>query len=146
MLRTIRQSPIYRDGGEAIHITASIGFAPMVKGLDLRQAIEAANLALYAAKARGRDQALSYAQIEDTAEGAGSNVKLLHFQNVAHVVTERTANLLCNFGRSLVQEAQRTAEEDQLTRVWNRRYFDRRFSRGSGARQAPGNDAFDSCL
>lgn len=129
VLCTIRQSPIYRDGGEAIHITASIGFAPMVRGLDLRQAIEAANLALYAAKARGRDQALSYAQIEDTAEEAGSNVKLLHFQNVAHVVTERTANLLSNFGRSLVQEAQRTAEEDQLTRVWNRRYFDRRFSR-----------------
>jgi diguanylate cyclase (GGDEF)-like protein len=48
---------------------------------------------------------------------------------VARVVTERTANLLSNFGRSLVQEAQRAAEEDQLTRVWNRRYFDRRFSR-----------------
>lgn len=125
VLRTIRQSPIYL----AIHITASIGFAPMLRGLDLRQAIEAANLALYAAKARGRDQALSYTQIEDLAEEAGSNVKLLHFQNVTRVVTERTANLLSNFGRSLVQEAQRAAEEDQLTRVWNRRYFDRRFSR-----------------
>lgn len=129
VLRTIRQSPIYLDGGEAIHITASIGFAPMVRGLELRQAIQAADLALYAAKARGRDRALSYAQIEDLAEEAGSNVKLLHFQNVARVVTERTANLLSNFGRNLVQEAQRAAEEDQLTRVWNRRYFDRRFSR-----------------
>jgi hypothetical protein len=68
-------------------------------------------LALYAAKARGRDRALSYAQIAHLAEEAGDNVKLLHFQNVARVVTQRTANLLSNFSRTLVQEAQRAAEE-----------------------------------
>jgi PleD family two-component response regulator len=32
VLVTIRRSPLDLDGGEALHITASIGFAPMVRG------------------------------------------------------------------------------------------------------------------
>lgn len=48
---------------------------------------------------------------------------------MARVVTERTTNLLTNFGRGLVQRAQHAADEDKLTNVWNRRYLDRRLGR-----------------
>jgi diguanylate cyclase (GGDEF)-like protein len=37
--------------------------------------------------------------------------------------------MLSNFGRNLVQKAQLAADQDKLTQVWNRRYFDRRFER-----------------
>lgn len=119
----------HEAGHERFGVTASIGYAGIDSDEPLQEAFRAADEALYAAKARGRDQALGRDQMDTLAAELNSDVQLMHFENVTRVVTERTASMLSNFGRNLVQKAQLAADQDKLTQAWNRRYFDRRFER-----------------
>jgi diguanylate cyclase (GGDEF)-like protein len=128
VLGALRQLP-HEAGHEPFTVTASIGYAELEPHAPLAEAFRAADEALYAAKARGRDQALGRDQMDTMAAELDSDVQLMHFENVTRVVTERTASMLSNFGRNLVQRAQRAADKDKLTQVWNRGYFDRRFER-----------------
>lgn len=125
-------------GQETFTVTASIGYAEIDPDEPLQEAFRAADEALYAAKARGRDQALGRDEMDTMAAELDSDVQLMHFENVTRVVTERTASMLSNFGRSLVQKAQLAADQDKLTQVWNRRYFDRRLERELKLAQAHG--------
>lgn len=117
------------SGKGIFKVTASVGFANLVPDEPLTSAFEAAEQALYAAKAAGRDQAHGRDQLETAAAELNSDVRLIHFQNVTRAITEHAASLLSCFGRSLLQQAQHAADQDALTQTWNRRYFDRRFAR-----------------
>lgn len=137
VLAALRAEP-HESGHERFTVTASIGYAEIDPDEPLPEAFRAADEALYAAKARGRDQALGRDQMDTLAAELDSDVQLMHFENVTRVVTERTASMLSNFGRNLVQKAQLAADQDKLTQVWNRRYFDRRFERELKLAQAHG--------
>ena len=59
LLNSIRQNPIALEDGEALSITASLGFVPccLSPERDLKTAVEWADRALYLAKGNGRDRA-----------------------------------------------------------------------------------------
>ena len=128
----------HEAGADVFSVTGSIGYARVDRHEPLADAFRAADEAVYAAKAAGRDQAQAREQMDTLAAQLDSDVQLMHFENVTRVVTERTANLLSNFGRNLVQQAQQAADQDKLTQVWNRRYFDRRLERELKLAQAHG--------
>lgn len=118
-----------RTGIGSVEVTASVGYASGRTSGSLQDLLSNADQAVYEAKAKGRGRAVAYTELQRQAAEAEGDVQLAHFENVAKVVTERTANLLTNFGKSLVRRARRDADLDPLTQLWNRGYFDRRFER-----------------
>jgi len=69
LCQTIRAAPILIDGGPAIDTTASFGVCIVEKELDLPEAIERADRALYAAKKGGRDRVVAWdASLDDEAD------------------------------------------------------------------------------
>ena len=58
-----------------------------------------------------------------------------HFENVTRVMTEHMTTLVTTMGRSLVEAARREANQDALTQLHNRRYFDARASREADGAQ-----------
>jgi diguanylate cyclase (GGDEF)-like protein len=116
-------------GQPPIELTASAGLAFLERGMSLEDAIQECDRAAYDAKARGRNRLVVHDALEEQAVAEDSDVQLLHFQNVAKIVNERTTNLVTLFGKRLVESARRDSLQDKLTQVWNRRYFDRRLPR-----------------
>jgi diguanylate cyclase (GGDEF)-like protein len=116
-------------GSSTVALTASAGLSFLERGVSFSEAMAQADEALYDAKAKGRNRFVVHEALEEQAVAQDSDVQLLHFQNVAKIVTERTANLVTLFGKRLVENARRDSLQDKLTQVWNRRYFDRRLPR-----------------
>ncbi len=67
--QTIRAAPILIEGGSAIDATVSLGVCIVEKGLDLPEAIERADRALYAAKNYGRDRVVAWDETLDDEAG-----------------------------------------------------------------------------
>jgi two-component system cell cycle response regulator len=116
-------------GSASVPLTVSVGASMFMRGMTLNDAAAQADQALYDAKATGRNRVVSHDDLQSAADAEDGDLRLLHFQNVARVVTERTNNLVTLFGRSLVESANRAANRDRLTEIWNRSYFDRRIQR-----------------
>jgi two-component system, cell cycle response regulator len=125
----VARAPLPLPDGGLLEITVSIGIAWLEPGARVQDAFQDAEQALYAAKAQGRNRVVLLDDLVAAADAQDSDIRLLHFQHVTKVVTERTSNLVANFGRSLVRRVQRQADIDRLTQVWNRAYFDRRMRR-----------------
>jgi diguanylate cyclase (GGDEF)-like protein len=129
VLEALRKQEIGITEGRSMRVTASIGWTRLVRGMTLQEAMHEADNAMYEAKARGRDCVRSWDALCSSAAAADADIQLVHFQNVAKVVNERATNLVTLFGKDLVEKARRAADEDRLTQIWNRGYFDRRLAR-----------------
>jgi diguanylate cyclase (GGDEF)-like protein len=89
-------------------------------------------MALYAAKGDGRDRLVSYESLESPMADGDRDIQVRHFQNVTRVVTERVANMISLMGEHVVRSIRQEANQDALTGVNNRRYFDKRIAREFG--------------
>lgn len=110
-------------------ITASVGWTILNPGDSLSVACQRADMALYQAKSEGRNRVVSHHGMSSELPRSEIDMELLHFQNVAKVVTERTARLVSQIGKGLVERARTIADRDPLTGAWNRGYLDRRLGR-----------------
>jgi len=72
---------------------------------------------------------VSYESLQESSGGEDRDLYVRHFENVTRVMTERMTSLVTNMGRSLVEAARREANQDALTQLHNRRYFDSRLAR-----------------
>ena len=80
-------------------------------------------------RAAGRNRLVLYESLQESSGGEDRDLYVRHFENVTRVMTERMTTLVTNMGRSLVEAARREANQDALTQLHNRRYFDARLSR-----------------
>lgn len=129
VLARVRGLAITHGAAPPLKVTASIGWTQLVRGMTRQEAYSEADQALYDAKAKGRDSVRSWQELNARVSAADTDIQLAHFQNVAKVVNERATNLVTLFGKDLVEKARRAADQDRLTQVWNRGYFDRRLAR-----------------
>ncbi len=124
-------APATLDGEppQRMAVSASAGLAFIGEHSTFADVMSQADLALYEAKGRGRNRAVSYESLHEHAGGEDRDLYVRHFENVTRVMTERMTTLVTNMGRSLVEAARREANQDALTQLHNRRYFDARLSR-----------------
>ncbi len=98
-----------------------------VERLDAGSAIVLARLAFLAHRHAALHAAGQHAQApEDPSHGSPAPSDE---PDRARAAAARTAHGLPDCVHDLVRDAQRAADQDKLTQVWNRAYFDRRFAR-----------------
>lgn len=111
-------------------ITVSIGVATTDSGkLTAEMLIKNADAACYEAKARGRAQSVIFDDMLDNAPDAGRDIALKQLENFTRIMSERVASKINQQSRKLVNALQQEIDLDGLTRLYNRRYFDRRLVR-----------------
>jgi two-component system, cell cycle response regulator len=112
-----------------IPVTASAGLAFVEPRASFADVMNQADVALYEAKSKGRNRLVRYETLQDGSASDDRDLYVRHFENVTRVMTERMSTLVTNMGRSLVEAARREANQDALTLLHNRRYFDARLAR-----------------
>jgi two-component system cell cycle response regulator len=112
-----------------IRMTASAGMCVLEPGVDSRSVLERANEAMYEAKARRSSSIVPFRQLEEATRADDEEVPMRHFTNVTKVVANRNATMLSLMSRRLMNSARQEANEDALTGLPNRRYFDARLQR-----------------
>jgi two-component system, cell cycle response regulator len=122
-------APLEGEATQRMAVTASAGLAFLGERSTFADVMNQADVALYEAKGRGRNRLVSYETLQESSGGEDRDLYVRHFENVTRVMTERMTTLVTNMGRSLVEAARREANQDALTQLHNRRYFDARLSR-----------------
>ena len=112
-----------------IPVTASAGLAFVEPHASFADVMNQADVALYEAKSKGRNRLVRYETLHEGSAADDRDLYIRHFENVTRVMTERMTTLVTTMGRSLVEAARREANQDALTQLHNRRYFDARFAR-----------------
>lgn len=111
-----------------VRVTVSIGVASAgpASPLSLDEISRRADAALYAAKARGRDRIVDYADREREARARDADPDLEGFEEMTRVLAERVADVIAWRGRRVFQGLRDQADLDALTGLFSRRYLDRR--------------------
>jgi two-component system cell cycle response regulator len=122
-------APSSMKGGERVRLTVSAGLTFMNSQISPEELLRQADIAMYQAKGSGRKKLVLYENLRESATPEDGDLYLQHFENVTRVVTERVTNLVTQMGRRLVESALREANQDALTQVNNRRYFNARILR-----------------
>jgi two-component system, cell cycle response regulator len=113
--------------GDAIpRVTLSLGIATAREPLEPDALFRQADEALYAGKARGRNVAISYAELESASLEHGDDIAVTGLANRARVLSERVANYIALRSKRLLENLRAEAETDGLTRFYTRRSLDRR--------------------
>lgn len=112
-----------------VRITASVGFSFLEPGMTTEDAFHRADIALYSAKAAGRNRVQCHDLCWDAAEEDPGRAAVDHFENVTRVWTDRMSELIRSVGRKAMEEARHGADTDGLTGLSNRAYYDRRIAR-----------------
>ena len=115
--------------GTEIRVTASVGFTFLEPDMTTEDAFHRADIALYSAKAAGRNRVQCHDLCWDAAEEDPGRAAVDHFENVTRVWTDRISELIRSVGRKAMEEARRGADTDGLTGLNNRAYYDRRITR-----------------
>ncbi|WP_298824495.1 GGDEF domain-containing protein [uncultured Piscinibacter sp.] len=122
-------APLDGEATQRMAVTASAGLAFVGERSTFADLMNQADVALYEAKGQGRNRLVSYETLQESSGGEERDLYVRHFENVTRVMTERMTTLVTHMGRSLVEAARREANQDALTQLHNRRYFDARLSR-----------------
>lgn len=130
----LRQEAKSCEAKEGASATLSFGVATTSRSMDGHQLTQYANQALFAAKARGRDNCVSYAGLQAECRNAGYDVDVVGLEHQARVLADRVAGLISLRSRNLITTVRKEADIDGLTQCFNRRYLDRRLK-----------DEFDGC-
>lgn len=107
-------------------VSVSVGIAGNQDVRALEAICEAAEEALYAAKAAGRDQVCVYSQRTNQLMLAGEDPDLANLENRSRVMGERVTSFIAQRSRKILQNLRVEAESDGLTKFFTRRYLDRR--------------------
>lgn len=107
-------------------LTLSAGAATTTAPVAVSDFGRDAEQALYAAKARGRNLALHASALARTHREAGQDGGLAGFEDFTRVIAERVAEVITRRGRRLFNELKEEADMDALTKLYSRRYLDRR--------------------
>ncbi len=118
-----------KSDGKVIRITVSLGFTFLAPGLPMEEAYKRADIAVYSAKAAGKNRARCHDLCWDAAQEDPGRAAVEHFENVTRVWTDRMSELIRSVGRKAMEEARRGADTDGLTGLSNRAYYDRRIAR-----------------
>jgi two-component system cell cycle response regulator len=110
-----------------LQLSASFGVAVNSGTVDSETLIGEADRALYAAKAAGRNRVELAGEISADLDPAEALIK--DFENRIRVLSERLTSMLSSRSRELVSRLAKEADQDGLTALFNRGYFDRRMSR-----------------
>lgn len=115
---------------DGVDVTISMGVTTIgtQQRTDAVAFLRAADEALYAAKARGRNQALHVAHLMEEAIQKGTRPEVELFENMTRVLTERVGDVIAYRGRRLLEEMNEQAEIDPLTGLYNRGYLNRRLA------------------
>jgi diguanylate cyclase (GGDEF)-like protein len=124
----VREAVRYRDFGDGITLTVSVGAATACAPVEPRELLREVDEAVYAAKAAGRDRVTHYSELAREAIKSDSDIDLYAFENITRVVAERVANVIARRGRRLFREIRQEADVDSLTGLYSRRYLDRRLA------------------
>lgn len=130
--------PLEAEPGQRIALSASAGLAFVEPGVGFAELMERVEVAVFEAKSRGRNRLILYESLQEGAAAEERDLDVRHFENVTRVMTERMTSLVTNMGRSLLEAARREANQDALTLLPNRRYFDARLAREVEASQRHG--------
>lgn len=121
----VREQP-FRLEEAAETVTISVGVATLEGEGEPELLLRAAQEAMMAAKARGRDRVVHLEQLEREALERDVPIQAAKLEDLTRVITERVAAVLTHHGRKLFQEIREQAELDGLTGLYSRRYFDLR--------------------
>lgn len=124
--RAVAAAPIALVDGAEVAITVSVGVATATGEPSAEALLRGADDALLAAKARGRDRVVHLEQVEREAIERDVPVQAAKLEDLTRVVTERVAAVLAHHGRRWFEEIRGQAEQDALTGLYARRYFDQR--------------------
>lgn len=111
-----------------VPLTVSCAVATSWEPIRRRQLLQQADEAMYAAKARGRDRVVHYDELVRNAVDTDTDVALQSFENMTRVISERIMDTIAYRGRQIFREIKQQADVDALTRLYSRRYLDRRLA------------------
>ena len=115
--------------GKKVRATVSIGVAVNTGELSAELFTQEADVALYQAKAAGRNQVVASSLDYEGNNGDSVDASLQDFENRVRVLTDRLTAVLTHKTRQLVTQLKREAEYDGLTGLFTKRYFTRRMGR-----------------
>lgn len=118
-----------QEDAPTYELSISAGLALLDDSDSLETLLSRADIALYAAKERGRNRMVVSDDLSQAFGGDERKLRVQHFENVARVVTERVTNLITLMARRLIDEATQDATVDVLTGLRNRRYMEEHLSR-----------------
>lgn len=111
------------------NLSASGGLTFLDGRAGAHAAIHQAIHAMFMAKAIGRNNMVLYDDVAQLAATQDRKLDLSDITQSTAIAKERLANMISVLGRQLVEEARREANQDALTKLHNRRYFDERIAR-----------------
>ena len=111
-----------------VHLKASMGVTTTLKPVEVDDFIFQANQALYSAKANGRNQCITFGDMQKRSLESGNQVEVVGLENQARVLAERVANVITMQSRKILKSAREEADIDGLTGCFTRRYLDRRLA------------------
>lgn len=111
------------------HVSASFGVALLDSKSRADESIRQADMAMYEAKKQGRNNVVCFESMQVSEANVDHDINIQHFENLTKVVNERVTSLITLQGRRLMEAARQEANNDALTQLHNRRYFDNRLSR-----------------
>jgi len=118
------RSLLVPDSGEPVTVSAGLAFAR--PGLPQAQWLEQADLALYDAKALGRNRLVHHELIG--AQRDDPEAELARFRELTRHTAERMTRMVDMLGHRLVDAANDRAQRDALTGLRNRGFFDQRLA------------------
>jgi two-component system, cell cycle response regulator len=116
-------------GSNKVHVSASAGLVLLRAKADLNEMLLNADQSLYEAKASGRGRLVIFERLQDDTTARDEDLYLRNFENVIRVATDRVVAQITSKARSLLEAARRQADEDPVTGLKSRRYFEMRIVR-----------------
>ena len=126
--RAVSDTPFSTRSGVA-RVTASAGLAFFDQKVWRYGVMHSAFQAMIMAKIIGRNALVLHEDVAALAKRHGTSLDLADMAEIAESAKHRLANMAGAMNQKMLEEAQRDANQDALTRIHNRRYFDARIAR-----------------